>query len=78
MSLPGYDAWKTHNPADDMSAEQEEIQSLKGRVNELIAALEECASYFDDRSDISSEHDEDGSPRPNKEMQMLQMIEDVL
>jgi len=77
MNLPGYDAWKTQSP-DDMTAEEEEIQILKSRVKEMESALNECAEYFDNRADISNEHNEDGSPRPNLEMKMLQMIEEVL
>jgi hypothetical protein len=78
MSLPGYDAWKLASPDEDMTEEEEQIQNLKHRVAELHSVLAECAAYFDQRSDISSEHDEDGSPRPNEEMKMLQMIEEVL
>jgi hypothetical protein len=78
MNIPGYDAWKTASPYDDMTAEQEEIQILRARNMEMESALNECAAYFDQRADISSEHNEDGSPRPNEEMQLLQMIEEAL
>ncbi len=78
MNLPGYDAWKTASPYDDMTTEQEEIEHLKSRVKEMEAALNECAAYFDQRADISSEHNDDGSPRPNEEMKLLQMIEESL
>ena len=61
-----------------MGISQDEYERLKQIIKEYAAALEECAEYFDQRSDISNDHDEDGSPRPNKEMLMLQMIEGVL
>ena len=78
MNLPGYDAWKTSPPDDGVGPEQERIQELESHLAEMHAALEACAEYFDNRADISSEHNEDGSPRPNLEMKMLQMIEEVL
>ena len=75
MNLPGYDAWKTASP-DDMTAEEEEIAILKDRVKEMESVLTECAEYFDNRSDVID--GDDGVPRPNREMQMLQMIDEVL
>lgn len=78
MNLPGYDAWKTDSGYRDMTPEEEKIEHLESRIKEMEAALNECAAYFNQRSDISSEHDEDGSHRPNEEMKMLSMIEDVL
>ena len=78
MNLPGYDAWKTASPYDDMTPEEEKMQELESRLAEMQTVLGECAAYFDERSDISNEHNEDGSPRPNLEMKMLQMIEEVL
>lgn len=81
--MTGYDAWKTDSgyrdsPYRDMTPEEEKIAFLESRMGKLEAALNECAEYFDNRSDISNDHDEDGSPRPNKEMRMLQMIEEAL
>lgn len=78
MNLPGYDAWKLDSGYRDMTAEEEKIAFLENRMDKLEAILGECADYFDSRSDISNDHDEDGSPRPNKEMRMLQMIEEAL
>ena len=78
MTIPGYDAWKTDSGYRDMTPEEERIQHLEGRMKKLEAVLTDCSEYFDQRSDISSEHDEDGSPRPNEEMKLLQMIEEVL
>jgi hypothetical protein len=53
-------------------------EDLAEYVGKLHEVLDECATYFDQRSDISDETNEDGSPRPNKEMQMLTMIEEVM
>lgn len=44
-------------------------------ILELMAVLEECADYFDDRSDVVDS--EDGT-RPNAEMRLLSEIEKVL
>lgn len=44
----------------------------------LLEALRDCAEYFEQRSDIADEHNEDGSPRPNEEMRMLAMIQTAL
>ena len=76
--LKGYDAWKTDSGERDLTDQEIEIDRLETRVNEMEAALQECAEYFDQRSDIANEHDEDGSPRPNLEMRLLSLIEDVL
>lgn len=76
MDLPGYDAWKLASPYDDMTEEQEQIQNLKHRVAELHSALEECADYFNDHSDVID--GPEGTQLPNKEMRMLQRIEEVL
>jgi hypothetical protein len=78
MNLPGYDAWKTTPPDDGMGPERERIQELESHLAAMQSVLSECAEYFDNRADISNEHNEDGSPRPNVEMKMLQMIEEVL
>ena len=78
MNIRGYDAWKTASPYDDVNPEEEKMQDLESRLAAMQTVLSECADYFDNRADISSEHNEDGSPRPNLEMKMLQMIEEVL
>jgi hypothetical protein len=39
----------------------------------LIAALEECREYFDDRSDVMD--GDDGQPEPNPEMYLSMMID---
>lgn len=56
----------------------DELKAAYERIGQLESALEECADYFDDRADIAHDHDEDGSPRPNTEMQMLSRIDEVL
>jgi hypothetical protein len=78
MNIRGYDAWKTASPYDDMTPEQEKMEDLESRLAAMQTVLGECAAYFDERSDISSDHNEDGSPRPNLEMRLLQAIEEVM
>jgi hypothetical protein len=55
-----------------------ELAAAYERIQQLEGMLGECAAWFDQRSDISSEHNEDGSPRPNVEMQMMCRIDEVL
>jgi len=56
----------------------EETKAAYQRIAELTAELVECRDYFDNRADISNEHDEDGSPRPNEEMRRLVSIDECL
>ena len=59
-------------------AKDEELRAAYQRIAELTAELVECRDYFDNRADISNEHDEDGSPRPNEEMRRLVSIDECL
>lgn len=47
----------------------------KGRYAELIASLQECEEYFDNRAD--ADHDETGFV-PNKEMRLLSIVRAAL
>ena len=76
MNLPGYDAWKTDSGYRDATDQEIEIDRLETRIKKLTDALEECAEYFDDHSDVID--GPDGQPLPNKEMKLLQMIEEAL
>lgn len=46
------------------------------RILELTVALEEALEYFKDRYDVRD--GDNGEQRPNKEMQMGQMIDEAL
>ena len=76
MNLPGYDAWKTESGYRDMTEQEELIEQLQIRLKEMVAVLQECAEYFDGRSDVVD--GSYGQPEPNREMRMLQSIEKVL
>jgi hypothetical protein len=45
-------------------------------IIELHAVLDDCATYFDNKSDVSD--GEDGKPIPNEEMALLSQINKVL
>ena len=49
---------------------------LETRIRKLEAALEECMEYFESRYDVVD--GDYGQPRPNKEMQMGHMIDEVM
>lgn len=55
---------------------EEDHERLTMRIRALETALQECAGYFDDRSDVVD--GDYGVPAPNKEMKMLQMIQEAL
>lgn len=76
MALPGYDAWKLDSGYRDMTDQEIEIDRLETRIKKLTTALEECAEYFDNRSDVLD--GPEGTHLPNKEMRLLQMIQEVL
>ena len=59
-------------------AKDAELAAAYERIAELTAELVECRDYYDKRADISNEHDEDGSPRPNEEMHRLTSIDECL
>jgi hypothetical protein len=42
----------------------------------LHAVLDECADYFDNKSDVLD--GDYGVPEPNKEMRLLSMIKDIM
>jgi hypothetical protein len=54
------------------------VPAPQSTVTKMREALEQCAEYFDNRADITNEHDEDGSPRPNEEMRLLTEIREAL
>lgn len=56
----------------------EELAAAYQHIRRLEADLEECREYLEDYSDISHEHDEDGSPRPNRAMQLCSQIDETL
>lgn len=45
-------------------------------ILDLMSVLEQCATYFDLKSDVND--GPDGQPAPNKEMTLLSEIERVL
>jgi hypothetical protein len=45
-------------------------------ILDLMVVLEDCATYFDNRSDVMDGFD--GQPTPNEEMVLLSAIEKVL
>ncbi len=59
---------------DEARANARLIASAPCMASELLSALD----YFESREDIDSEHEEDGSPRPNEEMRMANSIREVL
>jgi len=74
-----YDNWKTRDRSfEEYIPADEELDRLAARIYQLETLLEILHDYFDNRADISNTNDEDGSPRPNKEMQLLQEIDAVL
>lgn len=64
--------WQAKQDAQDAALASEK------RIAELEASLNECLEFFQDRADIANEHDEDGSPRPNKEMRFASTIDEAL
>lgn len=54
----------------------EEIEVLRKRIDGLESDLMECQEYFEDRMDVRD--GENGEQRPNREMQLFQMIEEIL
>jgi hypothetical protein len=57
-------------------AKQDEILAAYERITELETTLEQCREYFTDRSDVID--GDYGIPAPNKEMRMLQEIDEVM
>ena len=45
-------------------------------ISDLMDVLEQCATYFDNHSDVKD--GPDGQPEPNEEMALLSAIEKVL
>lgn len=46
------------------------------RIQELIAALEECRDYFDTRADVTD--DGEGRPQANTELRLWEQIDATL
>lgn len=53
-----------------------DVEKHTSRILELTIALEEALEYFKDRYDVRD--GDNGEQRPNKEMQMGQMIDEAL
>lgn len=45
---------------------------------DALSVLCMCHEYMEQRSDISDETDDDGSPRPNEEMVLLTELQTIL
>lgn len=84
MTLPrGYDEWRLAGPDEYRTAGEEreaemrsELEAAHQRNVDLEEALRDCLDYFEARSDVKD--GDYGIPKANKEMRMLQMIEDAL
>jgi hypothetical protein len=57
------------------SDHKHDVETHVKRIAELTAALEEALEYFKDNYDV---RDGEDGPRPNKEMQLGQMIDETL
>lgn len=57
-------------------AKQDELLAAYDRIDELETVLAQCRDYFDNRSDVID--GDYGIPAPNKEMRMLQEIDEVM
>lgn len=51
------------------------LQAQSEKNTRLREALEQCAEYFDDRSDVDTS---DGEPVANKEMRLLGVVREAL
>jgi hypothetical protein len=55
-----------------------DMKVLLDRITKLEADLEECREYLEDHSEVADQRNEDGSKRPNRAMQLCNIIDESL